>query len=259
MLKTLRNIALILSLGLVAVIAYDYRYAQEVKTVKSKAKVKSITQKEFSKLPASTEIKGDITIDKANFDTLPQGMKVDGNMTIYVQNPVEVTRGQVYGNVKVVQAVRGTPDVIKEIDHTRNIYEKAKTRSDLWKILLKSFPKNQKIADDDFLVHKSERLNLKPQYAAQVQKNPLWYDGNEQDVESGQKLFAGNLDIDGSKMKYLPQGLRVGGNLYMRNTNIEHIPADIQVSGNIYIYGSPIKNVATQAAIGGQVLNSGDV
>ena len=51
----------------------------------------------------------------------------------------------------------------------------------------------------------------------------------------------GNLDLRGTQITSLPEGLKVGGHLYLRDTQITSLPEGLKVGGNLYLEGTPIK------------------
>ena len=66
-------------------------------------------------------------------------------------------------------------------------------------------------------------------------------------VESGipftkeELVFDGDLDLKGSTIKSLPEGLEVRGLLDLRNSEITSLPEGLKVDGILFIYNSPLK------------------
>ena len=51
----------------------------------------------------------------------------------------------------------------------------------------------------------------------------------------------GNLDLRGTPITSLPEGMKVGGYLYLENTPITSLPEGLEVGGNLYLENTPIK------------------
>jgi len=66
-------------------------------------------------------------------------------------------------------------------------------------------------------------------------------------VESGipftkeELVFDGDLDLKGSTIKSLPEGLEVGYELKLSSTKITSLPEGLKVDGILFIYNSPLK------------------
>lgn len=301
MLKILRNTALILSAVLLAVIAYDYfrenpsilkkqggknlptleasdKAAKKTKkqTQKSAAKKsakKVMTKKELAALPENTVINGNVTIKQADFESLPAGMQVKGDLIIYSGKGIEkVKKSQVLGKIKVRKVYEpGTADSEIEISATHskkkapnvNVWVDSRERRDLWEIVRNSWPKKDETAEDDYLIKNAELLAPKAKYVktshATSYYKPKWSDDDNALISRGQKVFDGDVDIDGANLSKLPSGLRIAGNLYMRHTNITALPSDIRISGNIYVEGTPLKKISSGAFIGGRIIDDSKV
>ena len=61
----------------------------------------------------------------------------------------------------------------------------------------------------------------------------------------------GYLNIRGTQIKSLPEGLKVRGNLYLRDTLIKSLPKGLEVGGGLYLEGSQIKSLPEGLKVGG--------
>jgi hypothetical protein len=50
----------------------------------------------------------------------------------------------------------------------------------------------------------------------------------------------GDLDLDGTPIQILPQGLKVGGTLYLNDTPIQTLPQGLKVGGSLDLRNTPI-------------------
>ena len=65
----------------------------------------------------------------------------------------------------------------------------------------------------------------------------------------------GNLDLRGTPITSLPQGLTVGGSLHLDNTSITSIPQDLEVGGSLDLNNTPIAKKYTEEQIKQMVPN----
>jgi len=63
----------------------------------------------------------------------------------------------------------------------------------------------------------------------------------------------GNLDLGGTQIKELPQGLKVGGNLDLERTPIKELPQGLTVGGGLYLNGTQIKELPQGLTVGGDL------
>ena len=53
----------------------------------------------------------------------------------------------------------------------------------------------------------------------------------------------GGLDLSGTPIRSLPQGLQVDGSLYLSGTPIESLPQGLRVGGSLYLRGTQIRSL----------------
>jgi hypothetical protein len=63
----------------------------------------------------------------------------------------------------------------------------------------------------------------------------------------------GDLDLDGSEIRTLPEGLKVGGFLSLAGTKITSLPKDLQVNGFLSLAQSDIESLPEGLSIGGSL------
>ena len=63
----------------------------------------------------------------------------------------------------------------------------------------------------------------------------------------------GDLDLDGSEIRTLPEGLKVGGYLSLAGTKITSLPKDLQVNGFLSLAQSDIESLPEGLSIGGSL------
>ena len=63
----------------------------------------------------------------------------------------------------------------------------------------------------------------------------------------------GSLDLSGTPIKSLPDGLTVGGALYLRETLITSLPDGLTVGGSLVLSGTPIKSLPDGLTVGGSL------
>jgi hypothetical protein len=63
----------------------------------------------------------------------------------------------------------------------------------------------------------------------------------------------GDLDLDGSEIRTLPEGLKVGGFLSLAGTKITSLPKDLQVNGFLSLAHSDIESLPEGLSIGGSL------
>ena len=64
------------------------------------------------------------------------------------------------------------------------------------------------------------------------------------------KTVKGDLDLRGTKITSLPEGLKVGGNLYLENTPITSLPEGLKVGRHLDLEGTPITSLPEGLKVG---------
>jgi hypothetical protein len=67
----------------------------------------------------------------------------------------------------------------------------------------------------------------------------------------------GYLDLSGTPITHLPEGLSVGGGLYLSGTQITHLPEGLSVGGNLNLFGTPITHLPEGLSVGGNLYLEG--
>jgi len=75
----------------------------------------------------------------------------------------------------------------------------------------------------------------------------------QQYIKDGSK---GDLDLKGTPITSLPQGLKVGGNLNLRNTPITSLPQGLTVGDDLYLSNTPITSLPQGLTVGGSLFLS---
>ena len=60
----------------------------------------------------------------------------------------------------------------------------------------------------------------------------------------------GNLDLNGTPVKKLPDNLQVGRSLDLGNTPIKELPDNLKVGGYLFLTGTPIKELPDNLKVG---------
>ena len=63
----------------------------------------------------------------------------------------------------------------------------------------------------------------------------------------------GSLDLSGTQIKELPEGLTVGDGLYLSGTQIKELPEGLTVGGNLYLSCTQIKELPEGLTVGGSL------
>ena len=63
----------------------------------------------------------------------------------------------------------------------------------------------------------------------------------------------GDLDLSGTKVTSLPEGLKVGGHLYLEGTKIKSLPEGLKVGGDLVLSGTEIKSLPDGLEVGGHL------
>jgi len=61
----------------------------------------------------------------------------------------------------------------------------------------------------------------------------------------------GGLDLSGTPITELPERLSIGGNLYLSNTSISELPEGLSIGGSLYLFGTAITELPERLNIGG--------
>jgi hypothetical protein len=69
--------------------------------------------------------------------------------------------------------------------------------------------------------------------------------------------LGGDLYLDSTKINALPEGLSVGGGLYLRGTKITALPEGLSVGGELYLDGTDITELPKGLRVGGNLDLSG--
>ena len=64
----------------------------------------------------------------------------------------------------------------------------------------------------------------------------------------------GNLDLDGTPITSLPDGLTVGGDLGLFGTPVTSLPDGLTVGGYLDLYGTPITSLPDGLTVGGNLV-----
>jgi hypothetical protein len=72
-----------------------------------------------------------------------------------------------------------------------------------------------------------------------------------------QRIVNGNLDLRGTPVTSLPQGLDVSGDLWLTDTLITSLPQGLKVGGNILLRDTPITSIPQGLKVGGDLALSG--
>ena len=73
-----------------------------------------------------------------------------------------------------------------------------------------------------------------------------WYESHSNGLE-------GSLDLSGTAITSLPDGLKVGGSLYLRDTAIEALPDGLKVGGFLDLSGTAIEALPDGLKVGGSL------
>jgi hypothetical protein len=66
-----------------------------------------------------------------------------------------------------------------------------------------------------------------------------------------QRVVKGELDLEGTSITSLPQGLKVGGNLWLQGTRITSLPQGLVVGGSLALMETPITSLPQDLVVGG--------
>ena len=61
----------------------------------------------------------------------------------------------------------------------------------------------------------------------------------------------GSLDLEGTQIRELPEGLSVGGDLNLAYTQIRELPEGLRVGGYLDLHGTPIRELPKGLSVGG--------
>jgi len=92
---------------------------------------------------------------------------------------------------------------------------------------------------------------FKPEHATEV----VIINGKKITIEQLSKMenleIKGDLDLGGTQIKELPQGLKVGGYLNLYGTPIKELPQGLTVGGDLYLRYTQIKELPQGLTVGG--------
>ena len=70
------------------------------------------------------------------------------------------------------------------------------------------------------------------------------------EIKDGRPYYSGCLDLRGTGITSLPEGLVVGGDLYLRGTGITSLPEGLTVGGGLDLYGTGITSLPEGLTVG---------
>jgi hypothetical protein len=76
---------------------------------------------------------------------------------------------------------------------------------------------------------------------------------NNEPLTEDELTIKADLDLDGSEIRTLPEGLKVGGFLSLAGTKITSLPKDLQVNGFLSLAQSDIESLPEGLSIGGSL------
>ena len=100
------------------------------------------------------------------------------------------------------------------------------------------------LLENKILVPRRSKEERSKNYLIATQKKIQQY------IKDGGK---GDLDLKGTPITSLPQGLTVGRNLYLRNTPITTLPQNLKVGGNLSLNNTPITSLPQGLTVGGDL------
>jgi len=103
------------------------------------------------------------------------------------------------------------------------------------------------LLENKILVPRRSKEERSKNYLIATQKKIQQY------IKDGGK---GDLDLKGTPITSLPQGLTVGRNLYLRNTPITTLPQNLKVGGNLSLNNTPITSLPQGLTVGGSLFLS---
>jgi hypothetical protein len=68
-----------------------------------------------------------------------------------------------------------------------------------------------------------------------------------------QRIVKGDLDLQGTSITSLPQGLKVNGSLYLQKTPITSLPQGLEVGGGLILHNTPITSLPQGLKVGGDL------
>ena len=74
-----------------------------------------------------------------------------------------------------------------------------------------------------------------------------------QSLPDNLKVVGGHLDLRGTNIKELPNGLKVGGDLWLIGTPIQSLPDNLTVGGDLSLTGTPIQSLPDNLKVGGHL------
>jgi hypothetical protein len=96
-----------------------------------------------------------------------------------------------------------------------------------------------------------EKLNILTQRRSKEEREKNHLIATQKEIREYIKNGSeGNLDLSGSPIKSLPQGLTVGKSLYLKSTNIKELPQDLKVGFDLDLSNTPIKSLPQGLKVG---------
>jgi len=145
-------------------------------------------------------VSGSLDFEGTNITSLPDGLKVGWNLSLFKTNITSLPDNLFVGNILNIMGTKITslPDGLKVVG-TLSIRG----------LKIASIPADLKVG------------------------SLLLGGTNVTSLPAGFKL-TNDLELDDSNITSLPAGLQVGNNLYLKNSKITSLPADLKVGGKIY-------------------------
>ena len=77
--------------------------------------------------------------------------------------------------------------------------------------------------------------------------------GRKLEIRNGRPYYRGDLNLRGTRITSLPEGLTVGGDLYLRGTGITSLPEGLTVGGYLNLNGTGITSLPDGLTVGGSL------
>ena len=106
----------------------------------------------------------------------------------------------------------------------------------------------------DGVVHSDKKIRIRKGTVETVPGEDLW--DRLRDLRGNLK-FQGDIDLSGTGITALPEGLHVGGELDLRGTGITALPEGLHVGGGLYLRGTGITALPEGLHVGGGLDLSG--
>ena len=122
------------------------------------------------------------------------------------------------------------------------------------------------LKEEDFFTTRRSKEERSKNYNIVIQKKIQQYikDGSQGNLDlygttitslPNGLIVGGNLNLSNTKIETLPNGLKVGGNLKLKDTLITSLPDDLEVGGSLFLNDTPIAKKYTKEQIRQMVPN----